>query len=1010
MSDNNNDMKSEIETIRDEFTTDGMHDKCARFKAMDAFWLADAQGCLVEVNDAYCRMTGYSEPELLGMNIADLDLGDNMSEIIGCINNEAAQGRKCLEIRQRRKDGSILDVELILQKQSSDNKLLMAFLRDITESKQSEKLLRLFKETVENSSDAIGMSTPEGKHYYQNNAFNNLFGDIGDNPPATLYVDESVGREIFNTIMAGGRWSGEVRMFARDRSVLNILLRAYANMDADGRVIGLVGIHTDITERRRAEDALKESETYIKTVLDNLPIGIAVNSVDPSVTFHYMNDNFPRFYRTTREALATRDSFWSEVYEDPDFREEIRSRVLEDCASDDPVRWHWIDVPITRKGEETTFVEAQNTPLADRQLMVSTVWDVTGRKRLEREREQFYKFFLASTDLMCIIDHDGFILRANPSCREILGYIEEEIIDKPLIDFIHPDDREETLEHARWMRKGIPLSLENRLICRDDAVKWISWSATYNSDEGNVYATARDITERKKAEEALRESENRLRFALEGTNDGLWDVQITTGRIYLSPRGCEILGYQTDEIDRLARVWSDLVHPEDLVRIFDRMEAHIVGRSPIFEIEQRMRTKKGEWKWVLARGKVVSRDLNGAPLRIAGTYTDLTEQKKLEAQLRQAQKMEAVGQLAGGVAHDFNNKLTVIVGYAELALKRLKPDNPLYNNFIEIRRAADSSAELTRQLLAFGRKQTIAPKVLDLNETIENMLRMIRRLIGEGIDLSWVPKSQLWLVNIDPAQIDQVLANLCVNARDAIAGVGKLTIETGNAAFDDEYCDQHSGYVTGDYVMLAVSDDGCGMDEKTIDKIFEPFFTTKGTGQGTGLGLSTVYGIVKQNNGFINVYSEPGEGTTIKVYFPRHRGIAEQAGTDILLEPVTMGSETILLVEDEPSILSLGKTMLEGLGYHVLSAGSPLEAINLVEGYKNRIDLLLTDVVLPEMNGKELARRIRLFYPDIDVLFMSGYTANVIAHHGVLDNGVNFLQKPYSHQSLAAKIREVLDR
>jgi PAS domain S-box-containing protein len=1007
---NENEMDNECELVHGAFRKSEERYRSVLKTAMDGFCMADAQGCLLEVNDAYCRMIGYSEPELLTMNIADLDASEKEPDVIKHIKKVLAQGTERFETRHRRKDGSVIDVEISVQYRTSDDGRLIAFLRDITERKRSEELLRLFKESVENSSDAFGMSTAEGKHFYQNEAFNNLFGEIGDNPPATLYVDENIGKEVFKTIMAGGRWVGEVKMYAKDKSVLNILLRAYAIKDANGRVIGLVGIHTDITERRRAEDALRESENYIKVVMDNLPIGVAVNSVDPAVSFQYMNDNFPKLYRTTREALASPDRFWSAVYEEPEFREEIRRRVLDDCASDEPARMHWVDVQITRKGEETTYIEARNTPLPDKRLMVSTVWDVTGRKQAEKEREQFFKFFQTSADLMCIIDPNGAFIKTNPSCTETLGYSEAEIISKPFIEFIHPDDRQATLdEMAKQMQSAFYLAFENRYICRDGSVKWLSWRTIYNKDEENIYATARDITERKNGQEALRESENRLRFALEGTNDGLWDVQVKTGEMYLSPRGCEILGYRADEIYELVRVWSDLVHPDDLPLTNERLQAHIEGRAPIFEVEQRLSTKSGDWKWVLTRGKVVARAPDGTPLRITGTNTDLTEQKKLEAQLRQSQKMEAVGQLAGGVAHDFNNMLTVILGYAEIAIIQLGPKHPLCNKLLEIRKAAERSADLTQQLLAFARKQTVAPKVLDLNETVENILKMLRRLIGEDIDLAWLPKARLWPVKVDPAQVDQVLANLCVNARDAIAGVGKVTIETGNVTIDEDYCAHHAGFVPGEYVMLAISDDGCGMDKTTLDKIFEPFFTTKGLGQGTGLGLATVYGIVKQNDGFINVYSEPARGTTFKIYLPRHWGNAEQVQVAGQVEPVSRGNETVLLVEDEPSILYLSKSMLEGLGYKVLAAGTPREAILLAEECTSGVDLLMTDVVMPEMNGQNLAKRLLPFYPNLKLLFMSGYTANVIAHHGVLDDGIHFLQKPFSMQNLASKVREVLD-
>ncbi|PIU31999.1 MAG: hybrid sensor histidine kinase/response regulator, partial [Syntrophobacteraceae bacterium CG07_land_8_20_14_0_80_61_8] len=401
--------------------------------------------------------------------------------------------------------------------------------------------------------------------------------------------------------------------------------------------------------------------------------------------------------------------------------------------------------------------------------------------------------------------------------------------------------------------------------------------------------------------------------------------------------------------------------------------------------------------------------LSGRIVNYVAVKRDITEQLQLAAQFQQAQKMEAVGLLAGGVAHDFNNKLTVIRGYAELALNKVDPAQSLHADLEKIIKAADRSKEITQQLLAFARKQTILPVVLDLNRTVGNMLNMLRQLIGEDIDLVWLPDVDLGPVKLDPAQIDQILANLCVNARDAIADVGRVTIETGNVVFDETYCAHHPGVAPGEYVLLTVSDDGSGMDQDTLDQLFEPFFTSKGLGKGTGLGLSTVYGIVKQNNGFINVYSELGTGTVFKIYLPRYLGDAVEAGQKRAAElPPSSCGETVLLVEDEPSLLTMGQMMLEELGYRVLAAGVPGEAIRLAEQNASEIKLLITDVVMPEMNGRDLAERFHSLCPGIKTLFMSGYTADVIAIRGVLDEDVYFLQKPFTMTDLAIKVRDAL--
>ncbi len=398
-----------------------------------------------------------------------------------------------------------------------------------------------------------------------------------------------------------------------------------------------------------------------------------------------------------------------------------------------------------------------------------------------------------------------------------------------------------------------------------------------------------------------------------------------------------------------------------------------------------------------------------APNQFACTFADITERKSLEARLRQAQKMESVGRLAGGVAHDFNNMLGVILGHTEMALEQLDPSHSLHAGLREIENAARHSTNLTRQLLAFARKQTIAPKKLHLNETIEGMLRMIRRLIGENIHLAWLPGANLWPVRLDPSQIDQILANLCVNARDAINDVGEITIETRNIVFDADRCAPRTDLIRGEYVMLAVSDNGCGMNKETEDKIFEPFFTTKDVGKGTGLGLATVYGIVRQNKGFIDVFSKLGHGTTFSIFLPRYKAKDTKEINEKPMVTAVNGEKTILVVEDELAILQMTKMMLQCQGYTVLVAGTPGEAICLAETYPGEIHLLMTDVIMPEMNGKKLSKNLLSFFPNLKCLFMSGYTADVIAHHGVLDPGIHFIQKPFTMKNLFSKLREALE-
>jgi PAS domain S-box-containing protein len=472
-----------------------------------------------------------------------------------------------------------------------------------------------------------------------------------------------------------------------------------------------------------------------------------------------------------------------------------------------------------------------------------------------------------------------------------------------------------------------------------------------------------------------------------------------------------LLGADRGEL--LKRPLSRFIVKEDQDRYYLHCKLlSVTGMPQSWEL--RMLKPDGTRFWVQLQA-TAAQEGDGLPVsRVA--ISDITERKraeeekvKLEGQLLQAQKMEAVGRLAGGVAHDFNNMLLVILGHVELAFEQLGLGHPLRNDLEEVRKAATRSAELTRQLLAFARKQPVAPRVLDLKETVAEMLKMLPQLIGENIHVVWQPEADLWPVRVDPSQIDQILTNLCINCRDAIGGVGKIIIELGNRTLGEDYCSSHLGCVPGEYVRLVVSDDGCGMDKETLSHIFEPFFTTKGVGEGTGLGLATVYGAVKQNNGFINVYSEPGSGTTFTIYLPRHAGQFQARQSLAATAAITRGHETILLVEDEAAILSVVTKILERYGYTVLAAASPAEAMRLAREHDGRIDLILTDVVMPDMNGRDLAKHLLSLYPHLKRLFMSGYTAEVVAHHGVLDEGMYFIEKPFSIADLAGKVREVLD-
>jgi PAS domain S-box-containing protein len=523
-----------------------------------------------------------------------------------------------------------------------------------------------------------------------------------------------------------------------------------------------------------------------------------------------------------------------------------------------------------------------------------------------------------------------------------------------------------------------------------------------------------DITERTRAEAKLRESEERFRKLFEESPLGIAFLDTQREITLINQRYRGFLGFSEAEI--CERGPAGIVHPEDwgpALSLSDRLRA---GEIPLFHME--LRYIRGDGSVVWADTHITAlHDKDGRLTNTISWVQDITARKtaeaekvKLEDQLRQAQKMESVGRLAGGVAHDFNNMLGVILGHAEMALEQVDPTQRLYDSLTEIRTAAEHSADLTRQLLSFARKQAISPRVLDLNRAVGGTVKMLQRMIGEDITITWQPEPDVWPVVMDPSQIDQILANLCVNARDAIAGVGRIAIRTRHTTLESGFCAAHPGAVAGEYVQLDVSDNGCGMDEMTLSHIFEPFFTTKGAGKGTGLGLATVFGIVKQNNGFINVESEAGRGTTFSIYLPRCLGEAAQGQGQDAARSTPRGQGTILVVEDDPAILKLVTMMLKQLGYKVLAANTIKEATRLAEENTAEIGLLLTDVIMPESNGRELTKRLRTVCPHIKVLFMSGYAADIIAHQGVLEEGECFIQKPFSAKALANKIQETFAR
>lgn len=529
--------------------------------------------------------------------------------------------------------------------------------------------------------------------------------------------------------------------------------------------------------------------------------------------------------------------------------------------------------------------------------------------------------------------------------------------------------------------------------------------------EHKMLELEKEVEARHKADAVLRQSESRYRSLFNSIRDAIVVADISRMIMDCNLAFTDVFGYSLDEVagKKTAIIYAD----EEEFRSIGQRISNSRNHSS-FQYMASFLKKDG----TVFPGEVTIfylRNDDGYVEGFIGIIRDMTDrirseknERELESRLNQAQKMEAIGRLAGGVAHDFNNMLSIIIGYSDMAMRHLNTSDPVYNEIMQIRKAGERSADLTRQLLAFSRKQPVTPVVTDLNSMIENQLRMLERLIGEDIDISFFPGADLRKIKMDLSQIDQILVNLAVNARDAISGTGAIVIETINISFDETGISSHAYMNHGDYVVLSVSDNGAGMDQETMSHIFEPFFTTKGEG-GTGLGLATVYGIVKQNEGTINVYSEPGTGTTFRVYLPAFHGdLSEQA--EKAAGSVLHGNETILLVEDEELVLVLAKRILAGFGYNVIAFNVPDEALLTAERYEGKIDLLVSDMIMPGMNGKELHKKIQQTRPDIKTIFMSGYAPNFIASRGIPENDIDFIQKPFTVETLARKVRDILDK
>lgn len=1006
----------------------------------DGYYEVDLEGNFIFFNDAVCRMLGFSRDEMMGMGNHRYTDPENRKKLFQAFNKVFQTGQPVKEFAWEiiRKDGMRRFGEVSINPIKNPEGQPVGFrgiARDVTERKSAEEALEQSEERyrmlVEESFDGIFIQKGSGI-IFANRRLHEMLGYeerelIGLDHWLVYHPDyQDLTRERANARLRGESPPStyEVKFLRKDGSSfwgeINAKVMSY---------LGEPGIQVwarDITERKQTEKALIESKETLGMILDGIEADIYIGDLE-TYEILFMNKHMKESFGNDLVGKVCWRVFRGDSGPCPNC---TNPRLLDSEGNPNPVQVWEGKNSITNRyylnyDRAIRWIDGRYV-----RLQVAT--DITDRKRAEealKESQEKFRFLAEKmADIVWTVDLNFRTTYVSPSIEKVLGFTPQERERQPLEQMVTPESlnriQDLFLEELQREKNGgadpdRSMVAEVEYYCKDGSTIWMENTIKSMRDAAGawigIYGVSRDITERKRAEETLRVEREKFRSLSEDAPFGMAMIAQDGSFKYINPKFYEMFGYELSDIPN-GRSWFRKAYPDPDYRhqAISAWKDDFAGsgfgekRPRIFKIK----CKDGSEKII----NFISVQLQtGENLMTCEDITDLKQAeaalRQTEEQLRQSQKMEAIGGLAGGIAHDFNNLLTVIKGFAELSFLGLDANDPLRGNIEEIRKASERASSLTRQLLAFSRRQILELKVVNLNSLIQDIDKMLRRILGEDIDLVYRFSEDAGKVKTDPGQIEQVILNLAVNARDAMPSGGVLIIETSSAELPQTYAQTHIDINPGHYVMLSVTDNGSGIPPGVRDRIFEPFFTTKEKGKGTGLGLSTVYGIVKQSGGHIHVYSEPGLGTTFKIYFPKVEEEEDSLQPEQDGIPLFKGSETILLVEDEPAVRELAARILRDRGYLVYEAPDGQETLKMVHNHPDRkIHLLLTDVVMPGMSGRVVADRLKHSMPGMKVLFISGYTDNAIVHHGVLDKGVNFIQKPFTPETLARKVREVLDR